>query len=266
MDRLGRKKSIQIGAFVATIGAVLQCAAYNLATILVGRIIAGWAVGLMSISVPVYQAECAPPRIRGLIVGLTQQMIGVGFIVSTWIGYGCSHAPRSSSLQWRFPLAFQALPAAVLFIGIVWMPESPRYLIERGRVEQGLYVLQKLHGESRTNEDLIQAEFDAIQETIRAEGIMSTRSWITMFTDPMLSRRLMHGTLVQVFTQFTGASKLSVTLTYIHFRLLTLIGKDVINYYQTIMYDALGFTGKKGILVAGFYNLVGPITSEKLYG
>jgi MFS family permease len=86
MDRFGRKRTIQIGAVIATVGGILQCAAQNLAMILVGRIVSGWAVGLLSMSVPVYQAECAHPRMRGLIVGLAQQMIGVGFIVSTWIG------------------------------------------------------------------------------------------------------------------------------------------------------------------------------------
>lgn len=67
------------------IGAILQSSAKNLAMILVGRILAGWAVGLMSMSVPVYQAEVAHPRSRGFIIGLAQQMIGVGFIVSTYV-------------------------------------------------------------------------------------------------------------------------------------------------------------------------------------
>ncbi|KAK8192518.1 hypothetical protein M8818_007688 [Zalaria obscura] len=64
MDRFGRKKTVQIGALIAAVGAILQCAAVDLAMILVGRIISGWAVGLMSMSVPVYQAECAHPRMR----------------------------------------------------------------------------------------------------------------------------------------------------------------------------------------------------------
>lgn len=85
MDRFGRKFTIQMGALICLVGAILQASAMNLAMILVGRILAGWAVGLMSMSVPVYQAECAHPRSRGLIVGLAQQMIGVGFIVSTYV-------------------------------------------------------------------------------------------------------------------------------------------------------------------------------------
>lgn len=85
MDRFGRKITIQVGAFICLVGAILQASAQNLSMILVGRILAGWAVGLMSMSVPVYQAELAHPRSRGLIVGLAQQMIGIGFIVSTYV-------------------------------------------------------------------------------------------------------------------------------------------------------------------------------------
>lgn len=81
MDRFGRKMTIQMGALICMVGGILQSAAVNLAMMLVGRIMAGWAVGLLSMSVPVYQSECAHPKIRGLIVGMAQQMIGVGFIV-----------------------------------------------------------------------------------------------------------------------------------------------------------------------------------------
>lgn len=81
MDRYGRKITILIGAIICLFGATLQTAAQNLAMILTGRIFTGWAVGLLSMAVPVYNAECADPKIRGLIVGLSQQMIGVGFIV-----------------------------------------------------------------------------------------------------------------------------------------------------------------------------------------
>ena len=65
MDRFGRKMTVQIGAAICLIGAILQAAARNLSMILIGRIFAGWAVGLLSMSVPVYQSECAHPKIRG---------------------------------------------------------------------------------------------------------------------------------------------------------------------------------------------------------
>jgi MFS family permease len=74
MDRIGRRWTVQVGACICLVGAILQAAAQNLAMILVGRILAGWAVGLMSMSVPIYLSECAHPRVRGRVVGITQQM------------------------------------------------------------------------------------------------------------------------------------------------------------------------------------------------
>jgi len=240
MDRFGRKRTIQIGAVIATVGGILQAAAMNLPMILVGRIISGWAVGLMSMSVPVYLAECAHPNTRGMIVGITQQMIGVGFIVSTWVGYGSRHTSDSSSFQWRFPLAFQIIPSAFLVIGLIWLPESPRYLIEKDRDDAGLKTLRKLHY-TGSNDEWIQNEYNEISATISAEKAITAPGWAVMFKVPQWRKRLLLGTLIQVFTQLTGI--------------------NVIGYYQTIMYNALGITGHRALLVAGIYNCVGPIAN-----
>ncbi|KAI5286130.1 hypothetical protein KEM54_000035, partial [Ascosphaera aggregata] len=75
-DIFGRKYTIQIGATIATVGAILQAAAVQLSMLLVGRIISGLAIGVLSMVIPVYQTECAHPDNRGLIVGIAQQMIG----------------------------------------------------------------------------------------------------------------------------------------------------------------------------------------------
>ncbi|KAH1316438.1 hypothetical protein KXX47_003264 [Aspergillus fumigatus] len=250
MDRFGRKFTIQMGALICLVGAILQASAMNLAMILVGRILAGWAVGLMSMSVPVYQAECAHPRSRGLIVGLAQQMIGVGFIVSTWVGYGSLHAPDTSSFQWRFPLAFQAVPALLLVVGMLFMPESPRYLVETEKYDEAMRILKRLHYDG-TNDDWIQTEYTEIKATIDAEKAVMAPGLLIMFQVPQWRTRLMyalamavtwpHGVAVQVFTQFTGV--------------------NVIGYYQTIMYESLGITGNRATLVAGIYNCVGPLAN-----
>ncbi|KAL2837551.1 general substrate transporter, partial [Aspergillus pseudoustus] len=240
IDRLGRRGTIQLGGLLATIGAVLQSAAQNLAMILVGRIVAGWAVGVLSMSVPVYQAECAHPKSRGLIVGLAQQMIGVGFITSTWIGYGSLHAPETSTVQWRFPLAFQALPAFLLFIGMFWLPESPRHLIDKDRDDEAFQILKRLHYDG-TNDDWIQQEFAEMRATIHAERAVTTPGWAIMFQVPQWRTRLLQGTLVQVFAQMTGI--------------------NVIGYYQNIMYESLGITGNTATLVTGIYNVVGPLAN-----
>ncbi|PKY08304.1 general substrate transporter [Aspergillus campestris IBT 28561] len=240
MDRYGRKFTIQMGALICLVGAILQAAAQNLAMILVGRILAGWAVGLLSMSVPVYQAECAHPRSRGFIIGLSQQMIGVGFIVSTWVGYGSLHAPVTSEFQWRFPLAFQAVPALLLAVGMFFLPETPRYMIETGHYDEAMKTLRRLHYDG-TNDDWIQTEYTEIRTTIDAENSVTKPGWLIMFKVPQWRTRLLHGVAVQVFTQMTGV--------------------NVINYYQTIMYNSLGITGSRTTLVAGIYNCVGPVTN-----
>lgn len=239
MDRIGRKASIQIGAFVAIIGAILQAAANHLAMMLVGRIITGWAVGIMSMAVPVYQAECAHPATRGLMVGLSQQMIGIGFIISTWVGYGSLKRPDTDSFQWRFPLAFQGLPGIFLLIGLFFLPESPRHLIEKDREEEAMKVLTKLR--SGSDQATIDAEFREIRATIHAENAITAPGWTIMFKVPTWRKRLLLGTGVQVFTQLTGI--------------------NVINYYQTIMYKALGIEGETNRLVTAIYNFVGPIAN-----
>ncbi|KAF9894179.1 hypothetical protein FE257_009152 [Aspergillus nanangensis] len=234
IDRFGRRRTIQMGALLATIGAILQCAAQNLVMILVGRIVAGWAVGVLNNDIVLMYGECR-------IVGLSQQMIGVGFIVSTrWIGYGSLHAPDTSSLQWRFPLAFQALPASMLFVGMFWLPESPRHLIEKDHDDEALRVLKRLHYDG-TNMEWIQTEFTEIKTTINAERAITAPGWTIMFKVPQWRTRLLQATLVQVFAQMTGI--------------------NVINYYQNIMYEALGITGSRATLVTGIYNVVGPLAN-----
>ncbi|KAJ6043854.1 hypothetical protein N7499_006364 [Penicillium canescens] len=240
MDRFGRKFTIQLGAFLCIIGASLQAAAQNLSMILIGRILAGWAIGLMSMAVPVYQAECAHPRSRGMIVGLAQQMIGIGFIVSTWVGYGSLHAPATSQFQWRFPLAFQVVPALILGIGMFFLPESPRYLIETGRYTEARRILHRLHSDG-LNDVWVEAEYSGICTAIEAEKNISATGWMAMFTVPQWRTRLLHGVAVQIFTQMTGI--------------------NVIGYYQTIMYKSLGITGSRSTLVAGIYNCVGPLAN-----
>jgi MFS family permease len=68
-------------------------------------------------------------------------MIGIGFIISTWVCYGAAQTPTSFS--WRFPLAFQTVPCVIIILALLVYPESPRYLIDKGREEQALEVVKK---------------------------------------------------------------------------------------------------------------------------
>jgi MFS family permease len=101
-------------------------------------------IGILTMIIPLYQAELAHPDIRGLITGLQQFMIGIGGVCGSWISYG-TYVGFSDNHQWRVPFGIQIIPAAVLSILIFLFPESPRWLIKKGRNEDGLRTLAKLH-------------------------------------------------------------------------------------------------------------------------
>lgn len=138
------------------------------------------------------------------MVGLSQQMIGIGFIVSTWVGYGALQRPDMDSFQWRFPLAFQGLPAIFLVFGLFFFPESPRQLVEKDQEEEALKVLKRLRS-GRTEEE-VRMEFQEIKDTINAENSITAPGWTIMFKVPSWRKRLFLGTAVQIFTQLTGIS------------------------------------------------------------
>ncbi|KAL7412590.1 major facilitator superfamily domain-containing protein [Mrakia frigida] len=113
-NTIGRKRTIQLGALVATFGCALQTGANSTGMLMAGRFIAGLAIGMLSMIVPLYQAEISPPHARGLLSGWTQMMISTGFFSANWIGYGCQFL--TTDAQWRLPLGIQCIPAIVLFL------------------------------------------------------------------------------------------------------------------------------------------------------
>lgn len=108
-----------------------------------------------------------------------------------WIGYGSLHASDSSQFQWRFPLAFQVVPALTLVIGMIFLPESPRYLIEKGKFSEAMQVLRKMHANG-TNEDWLEAEYTGICRTIEAEKAIAMPGWMPMFTVPQWRTRMLY--------------------------------------------------------------------------
>ncbi|KAF4571348.1 hypothetical protein EYR36_008677 [Pleurotus pulmonarius] len=224
-DRFGRKRTIQVGSIFALWGCAMQTGASNVATLLVGRIIAG--------------TEVAPPKIRGFLVGMTQQMIGIGFIVANWVGYGCQYIDSDAS--WRLPLGLQMAPAFLLLVGIQFLPNSPRWLLEVGRDDEAKEVVYQLHGTTPQARDAADAEFKEMSETIKAEVFVRSRKLSDLWATRAMLRRTLVAVGVQIFGQFSGI--------------------NVINYFGPEMYAGLGITGGRALLVQGIYGAVGPIAN-----
>jgi MFS family permease len=135
-DRFSRRWSILYSNIVFLIGSAIQAASVNIPMIFVGRFIAGIAVGMLSMVVPLYLSEVAPPTLRGGLVALQQLAITVGIMLAFWLDYGTQHiggtGDGQSEAAWRFPLAFQCAPSLILTGATLVLPYSPRWLVQVG--------------------------------------------------------------------------------------------------------------------------------------
>ncbi|KAF2014250.1 general substrate transporter [Aaosphaeria arxii CBS 175.79] len=226
-DWAGRRNTIFAGALISTLGCAIQAGAVSIAMLVIGRFIAGVAVGMLTSTVPLYASELSEAKYRGMLAGLLQWMLSWGFFAAQWIGYGCSFS--KTDFSWRFPLAFQTVPSLTLAAGIYFLQESPRWLVEKDLVEEARVALQKLR--SGLDQSLIDAEFRDIHATIVADRDIAQVSWKSIVIKPSWRRRLLLGCGVQAFGQLSGI--------------------NVINYYGPIIYGILGIENQTSLMIIG---------------
>ncbi|CAF1650685.1 unnamed protein product, partial [Didymodactylos carnosus] len=176
-------------------------AAVHLAMLLVGRFIAGLAVGALSMLVPVYQSELASKEVRGRLISLQQFAITIGIAVSFWINFGTSK--MQGSISWRLPLFLQLVPGIILGVGILFFPFSPRWLVSQNRDDEAIIVLARIRSDGDTNNPQVQEEYGEIKAEIETEKEVSVNSYAKLLQPP-IRRRLVLGVLIQIFQQLTG--------------------------------------------------------------
>ena len=162
--------------------------------LVVGRFINGIAVGICSAQVPVYLSELAPPSKRGRLVGCQQWAITWGILIMFYISFGSSYI--SGTAAFRIPWGLQMIPAILLFVGLIFLPESPRWLGRRERWEEAHAVLTLVHGKGDPDSPFVQRELRDIKEACDFESRNADVSYLELFKPKMLNR-----THVGVFTQ-----------------------------------------------------------------
>jgi sugar porter (SP) family MFS transporter len=193
--------------------------------------------GYLTMIIPPYQSEICAPSIRGRVTSLQQFMLGIGSLMAAWISYGTYIGfPDSDSAQWRLALGIQIIPAVVLAALILLFPESPRWLIDHGRVEEGLQTLAKLHARGDVNDPWVRAEFDQIQESITFEHEHGASSLGELFRDRSCFRRLLIACSVQAAIQMTGVS--------------------AIQYYSVEIYAKIGIAGNETLKYQAISNVL----------
>ncbi|KAF3450198.1 hypothetical protein FNV43_RR06278 [Rhamnella rubrinervis] len=231
----GRKPAMFFGGLVFLIGSILNAVAQNIALLIVGRLLLGVGVGFGNQSVPVYLSEMAPTKIRGALNMGFQMAITIGILVANLVNYGTNKI--SGGWGWRLSLGLAGVPAILMTVGAIFLPETPNSVIERGNLDKAKTMLQKIRGTDEVDEefqDLIDASETAkkvkhpwrniIQRKYRPELVMCC--------------------LIPFFQQLTGI--------------------NVIMFYAPVLFKTLGFGDNSSLMsavITGIVNVLATLVS-----
>ncbi|KAJ5372458.1 hypothetical protein N7517_004464 [Penicillium concentricum] len=260
-DIFGRKSAIQMGSVIWIIGSTLCSASQNVTMLIVGRFINGLCVGICSAQVPVYVGELAPPHLRGLVMGAQQWAITWGVLIMFYISYGSSFL--TGPVAFRLPWGLQMIPAIFLFFGLLFTPESPRWLAKKDRWEECCHVISSIHANNNLDDEFIQMEIQQLKDACELERDMTDDTYFDLFRPHMIWRTHIV-VFVQIWCQLTGINAILYYITYI-FGMAGLSGSSnlvassissVINVVMTV--PALLFMdriGRRPLLIGGSISL-----------
>ncbi|MBV4412844.1 sugar porter family MFS transporter [Enterobacteriaceae bacterium YMB-R22] len=198
-DATGRKKVLLLTALIFIFGVLGEALATSPEMLVWFRIIVGIGIGIETTIAPLYIAEVSPAHIRGRLVSLNQLFNCIGnlaiFSVSAIIA-SCASKMWNIEYGWRVIFASGILPAILFLMLLVWVPESPRWLVRKGRTEQGLDILRKINSDEATARE----QLEAIKHTLQNENTSRLRELFS----PRLRRALIIGFCVALFQQITG--------------------------------------------------------------
>ncbi|CEL11116.1 Putative MFS sugar transporter [Aspergillus calidoustus] len=276
-DRLGRKLSINLAVVIFVIGSVFQCVAANLPMIFAGRAVAGFAVGMLTMVVPLYISEVSIPEIRGGLVVVQQLSVTLGILISYWIDYGSNYIGGSrcapdvpyadgtsfnpytdvppggctgqSNISWRLPLGLQIAPAVILGVGMIFFPDSPRWLLMKERDDEALSALSRLRRQARDSLPL-QNEYLEIRASIMLENTFAREHF------PNLSGVKLHAAQYLSFlTTWSRFKRLTIGCCVMFFQ--QFMGCNAIIYYAPTIFSQLGLDGNTtSLLATGVYGIV----------
>ncbi|KAK5213934.1 hypothetical protein LTR41_000126 [Exophiala xenobiotica] len=215
-DMIGRKWTVIFGCLIYLIGVIIQMITGTgdaLAAIVTGRLVAGIGVGFESAIVILYMSEICPRKVRGALVAGYQFCITIGIMLASIVVYATED--RTDTSAYRIPIAIQFAWALILAGGLMTLPDSPRYFVKRGKLEQATIALAKLRGQPRESE-YVQVELSEIVANEEYErAIIPSAGWFSSWANCFKGsvwqsksnlRRTILGTSLQMMQQWTGVN------------------------------------------------------------
>jgi SP family xylose:H+ symportor-like MFS transporter len=254
-DWLGRKKALVIAAVLFGISALGSAIPRTLTELIIARIIGGVGVGMAAMLSPLYIAEVSPARIRGRLVSVNQFAIISGMLVVYFVNYFIANPDDEAwnvATGWRWMFGSEMLPAGLFLVMLFFVPESPRWLIKRGRKERALRILTRVGGQQHAQDELAEISKAIAQEQESIERLLLSGVKLV----------LLIGIPLAVFQQVTG---INVFLYYAPEIFKSIAGADTdVALLQTVVVGAvnLSFTiiaiwtvdriGRKPLMLIGF--------------
>ncbi|PRQ37086.1 putative major facilitator, sugar transporter, major facilitator superfamily [Rosa chinensis] len=219
--RFGRKISMLVAGLVFFIGSILNGIASNIIILIISRLLLGVGVGFANQSVPVYLAEMAPTKIRGALNMGFQMAITIGILVAGLVNFGT--AKIKGGYGWRISLALAAIPALIMTVSAIFLPDTPNSMVERGHPEKARKMLQKIRGTDNVNDEF-QDLVDATEAAHKVEN-----QWGNIM-QPRYRPQLIICVLIPFFQQLTGI--------------------NVIMFYAPVLFKTLGFGDEASLMSA----------------
>ena len=201
-DFIGRRIAMIFNTFVFTFGVILQTAATSIPLFVAGRFFAGLGVGLLSATIPLYQSETAPKWIRGTIVGCYQLAITFGLLLASIVNQ-CTK-DRTDTGSYRIPIGVQFAFSIILVVGMIILPETPRFLIKKGKHEKAAISLSRLR-RLDVNHPAVVEELAEVRANHEYEMSIGSASYLECFR-PGLLKRLLTGCALQALQQLSGVN------------------------------------------------------------
>ncbi|CAI7565664.1 unnamed protein product [Penicillium pancosmium] len=239
---LGRKVCLMIASATFALGSGLQCGANHnrgLGILYAGRVLTGLGTGVASNIVPIYLSELAPPAIRGRLVGLYELGWQIGGMLGFWINYGVEQHIAPSTQQWIIPFAIQLVPSGMLFLGSLWIRESPRWLFLHDRRAQAMNNLTWIRQCDATDMYITEevAAIDQAHETQRSTvGFGFWKPFKALGARPNLMWRLFLGCMLFFWQNGSGI--------------------NAINYYSPTIFKSIGVESNTVNLMTGIFGVV----------